>query len=69
MTSAPPRSGSAAPADTLADLGAREAFLALPVGERRRRLRAFRDALAPALDGYSVDDYLAEKRREAARED
>ena len=45
-----------------------EAFLRLPLEERRRRLDEVGRVLRQALTGVSVDDLLHEKRREAARE-
>lgn len=45
---------------------ASEQFLALPMNERERRIAEFREACAPAF--ASVDEYLAEKRRETARD-
>ena len=47
----------------------REAFLRLPLAERRRRLRAVQDEVAGIFAGQEVTGaFLAEKRREAARE-
>jgi len=52
----------------LVDMSAREAFLKLPLAERRRRLDAFRAALGPALADYSSDDFRTDQRREAERD-
>lgn len=41
-------------------------FRALPLKERKRIVEEFRQACAPAY--ASVDEYLAEKRREQARD-
>ena len=48
------------------DTSASETFRALPLKERKRILEEFREACAPAF--ASVDEYLAEKRRENERE-
>jgi len=53
----------------IVDMSAREAFLKLPLAERRRRLEAFRAALAPAFADYSSDGFRADQRREAERDD
>ncbi len=48
------------------DMSASDAFRALPLKERKRIVEEFREACAPAF--ASVDEYLAEKRRETGRE-
>ena len=45
-----------------------DAFLRLPLEERDRRLEAFRAAFAPAFADYSSDDFRADQRREAERD-
>ena len=44
------------------------AFVKLPLAERKRRIQAFIDALAPAFADYSSEDFRAEQRREAERD-
>jgi len=45
-----------------------DAFLKLPLEERKRRTEAFRAALAPAFADYSSEDFRADQRREAERD-
>lgn len=51
------------------DLPESEAFLRLPPEERRRRLDEVSRVFQAVFRGVTVDDLIAEKRREAARED
>ena len=54
--------------DPLFDMSAADAFHKLTPHERRRRLEAFRAALAPAFADYSSEDFRADQRREAERD-
>lgn len=59
----------AAPRALNLPLPMREAFLRLTPEERRRRLSAAQESAVAVFSGVGVlDDFLAEKRREAARE-
>ncbi len=50
------------------DLSASLEFLALPLEERRKRLDEVSKFFQEALAGTTVDDLIAEKRREVANE-
>ena len=50
------------------DWSRRDAFLKLPLEERKRRVQAFIDYFAPAFADYSSDDFRADQRREAERD-
>ncbi len=45
-----------------------DAFRSLPMRERERILEDFRAAFAPAFSDMTVDEYIAQRRREAAHE-
>ncbi len=49
--------------DIRIDMSRREAFLLLPLEERKRRIQAFIDAFAPAFARYSSADFRADQRR------
>lgn len=55
--------------DIRIDMSRREAFLLLPLEERKRRIQAFIDAFAPAFADYSSADFREDQRREAENED
>ncbi len=45
-----------------------DTFRSLPMKERERILEEFRAAFAPAFSNMTVDEYIAQRRKEAARE-
>ncbi len=45
---------------------ASDLFRSLPMKERERILEEFRTAFAPAFSDMTVDEYIAERRKEAA---
>ena len=45
-----------------------DAFRSLPMRERDRILEEFRAALVPAFSDMTVDEYIAQRRKEAAHE-
>lgn len=55
-------------ADLHIDTSISEAFLRLPMEERERCLREAGEVMRKAFAGVSVDDLIAAKRREAARD-
>lgn len=48
--------------------GGSDAFRSLSMKERERILEEFRIAFAPAFSDMTVDEYIADRRKEAARE-
>ncbi len=51
------------------DTSRQDAFLKLPLEERKRRIQSFIDHFAPAFAEYSSRDFLADRRREAEHDD
>ncbi len=54
-------------ADIRIDTSRQDAFLKLPLEERKRRIQSFIDFFAPAFAEYSSREYVADRRREAER--
>ena len=45
-----------------------ERFMARPLSERRQIIEGFKDYVRRALDGMTMEEFLAERRREADRD-
>ncbi len=54
--------------DIKIDTNRQDAFLKLPIEERKRRIQSFIDYFAPAFAEYSSEEYLADRRRETKRD-
>jgi len=45
-----------------------ERFMARPLSERKQIIEGFKDYVRRALDGMTLEEFLAERRREAERD-